>query len=241
MFSCTPDHAIAVYPCSCTLQRNRRTPETPCSKGSGGLCTLAIRFEEPTSPGEHFVHIEGVVGSSPTVTTQKSGRRYESTLAGFFCVPFCVPLRVRTRGTQRVRKNRCVPVRKWGTQMPKKCVPSAGYSFTSTVPGQSSFEFGQKSAYAPPPIKSARFLDQPFSRGSRANVGRNMGKRFLLCLKGDAYACAYYQFCRLNYRSGIISFLHNIVHSSSVYISDVVLVAVNAALGNILNPGDFQS
>ena len=72
---------------------------------------------------EHFVHIEGVVGSSPTVTTQKSGRRYESTLAGFFCVPFCVPLRVRTRGTQRVRKNRCVPVRKWGTQMPKKCVP----------------------------------------------------------------------------------------------------------------------
>ena len=214
MFSCTPDHAIAVYPCSCTLQRNRRTPETPCSKGSGGLCTLAIRFEA-------------------TVTTQKSGRRYESTLAGFFCVPFCVPLRVRTRGTQRVRK--------WGTQMPKKCVPSAGYSFTSTVPGQSSFEFGQKSAYAPPPIKSARFLDQPFSRGSRANVGRNMGKRFLLCLKGDAYACAYYQFCRLNYRSGIISFLDNIVHSSSVYISDVVLVAVNAALGNILNPGDFQS
>ena len=36
---------------------------------------------------------------------------------------FCVPLRVRTMGTQRVRKNRCVPVRKWGTQMAKKCVP----------------------------------------------------------------------------------------------------------------------
>ena len=36
-------------PLSCTLQRNRRTPETPCSKGSGGSCTLAIRFEEPTS------------------------------------------------------------------------------------------------------------------------------------------------------------------------------------------------
>ena len=33
---------------------------------------------------EHFVHIEGVVGSSPTVTTEKSGRRSRSTLAGFF-------------------------------------------------------------------------------------------------------------------------------------------------------------
>ena len=31
---------------------------------------------------EHFVHIEGVVGSSPTVTTEKSGRRSRSTLAG---------------------------------------------------------------------------------------------------------------------------------------------------------------
>ena len=81
-------------------------------------------------------------------------------------------------GTQRVRKNRCVPVRKWGTQMPKKCVPSTGYSFTSTVPGQSSFEFGQKSAYAPPPIKSARFLDRAASRGYRGNVERNTGKRF---------------------------------------------------------------
>ena len=69
MFSCTPDHAIAVYPCSCTLQRNRRTPETPCSKGSGGLCTLAIRFEEPTSSAEHIVHIDGVTGSSPVATT----------------------------------------------------------------------------------------------------------------------------------------------------------------------------
>ena len=31
------------------------------------------------------------VGSSPTVTTQKSGRRYESTLAGFFAYPFAYP------------------------------------------------------------------------------------------------------------------------------------------------------
>ena len=142
------------------------------------MFTFIFQFDNLTGSPEHFVHIEGVVGSSPTVTTQKSGRRYESTLAGFFCVPFCVPLRVRTRGTQRVRKNRCVPVRKWGTQMPKKCVPSTGYSFTSTVPGQSSFEFGQKSAYAPPPIKSARFLDRAASRGYRGNVERNTGKRF---------------------------------------------------------------
>ena len=103
---------------------------------------------------EHFVHIEGVVGSSPTVTTQKSGRRYESTLAGFFCVPFCVPLRVRVRGTQRVRKNRCVPVRKWGTQTPKKCVPSAGNSFTSTVRSRAVSNSARNRPRAAPSIKS---------------------------------------------------------------------------------------
>ena len=63
---------IGRVPLSCTLQRNRRTPETPCSKGSGGSCTLAIRFEEPTSPGEHIVHIDGVTGSSPTNPTNAS-------------------------------------------------------------------------------------------------------------------------------------------------------------------------
>ena len=97
------------------------------------------------------------------------------------------------------------------------------------------------------PLYSLVVLVPPVSstKQALAETGPTWGETwanvFLLCLKGDAYACAYYQFCRLNYRSGIISFLHNIVHSSSVYISDVVLVAVNAALGNILNPGDFQS
>ena len=34
-----------------------RTPETPYFKGPGGSCTLAGRFEEPTTVAGHFVKI----------------------------------------------------------------------------------------------------------------------------------------------------------------------------------------
>ena len=119
----TSNHAV--WWTSCLANRSHKGTQ----KSLGNHRTFTRKMPESSELGgmaqsvEHFVHIEGVVGSSPTVTTEKSGRRSRSTLAGFFCVPFCVPLRVRTRGTQRVRKNRCVPVRKWGTQMPKKRVP----------------------------------------------------------------------------------------------------------------------
>ena len=48
---CTP----IVYP----SEKSSHATEMPYFKGSGGSITLAMRFEEPTSPGEHIVHIDG--------------------------------------------------------------------------------------------------------------------------------------------------------------------------------------
>ena len=81
---------------------------------------------------EHFVHIEGVVGSSPTVTTQKSGRRYESTHAGFFLRTL-----LRTpKGTHEGYAEGTQKSVRTGTQMgyanAKKVRTPAGESFTST-------------------------------------------------------------------------------------------------------------
>ena len=45
------------------------TPEKPDFQRLPASCTVGLRFEEPTSPGEHIVHIDGVTGSSPVATT----------------------------------------------------------------------------------------------------------------------------------------------------------------------------
>ena len=100
---------------------------------------------------EHIVHIDGVVGSSPTVTTRNlAGQRlqgfsFAKTRQCLICrrktrtfktrtiMKFCVPLLgcalFELRGTHFFTRG----VRKKGTQIIEKLSTPAGNSFTSTV------------------------------------------------------------------------------------------------------------
>ena len=52
-------------------------PEMHYFKGPGGSYTLVIRFEEPTSPVEHIVHIMGRGAEAPPVADEARRKRGE--------------------------------------------------------------------------------------------------------------------------------------------------------------------
>ena len=53
-----------------TTAKNEKSPKSPYFKGHSGICTLMRTSHDRSCCGEHIVHIDGVVGSSPTVTTK---------------------------------------------------------------------------------------------------------------------------------------------------------------------------
>ena len=96
-------------------------------KGFSGVFTSTFQFDNLTGSPEHIVHIDGVVGSSPTVTTTNPVGVQVQRLPDFFAYPS----RVRTFRSQEYALF-CQRGMQKGTQITWKLRTLVGYSFTST-------------------------------------------------------------------------------------------------------------